>query len=58
MSQSNANPTIWQGEKITELEEIRGQFESTATTVNLLSQMSRKDQMGMIGDHIVIWCWC
>ena len=58
MSQCNANPTIWQGEEITELEEISGQFESTATTVNLLSQMTRKDQMGMIVDHIVIWCWC
>ena len=36
------------------LEEIIGQFESTATTVKLLPQMSQKDQMRMIVDHIVI----
>ena len=56
MSQNNVNPTICRGEEITKLEEIRGQFESTATTVKLLPQMSRKDQMGMIVDHIVIRC--
>ena len=35
---------------------MRGQSESIATTAKLLLQMSRKDQMGMFVDHIVIRC--